>query len=72
MKYETQRTLEAVAHIFLIVLGIFVLALSFVAGIHWVKGVSGIFPQAGVLTLMTVGFGAGAVLIGKGVFFFLD
>ena len=72
MKYSTQRALEAVAHIFLMVLGIFVIVLMLGAGVPWAKGVSGIFPQSGAITLVTVGLGAGAVLIGKGLFYFLD
>lgn len=72
MKYSTQRTLAAAAHIFLLVLGIFVLAVVLMAGVSWAKGVSGIFPQSGAITLVCVGIGAGAVLIGKGLFYFLD
>lgn len=72
MKYSTQCAIEAVLHILLGLLGIFVLCLSLIAGATWAKVVSGIFTIAGVLTLMAAGIAAGAVLIGKAVFYFLD
>lgn len=63
MKYSIQRTIEAVLHILLGLLGIFIVCLSLVAGATWAKVVSGIFPFAGVLTLMAAGIVAGALLI---------
>lgn len=72
MKYSTQRAIEAVLHILLGLLGVFVLVLSLVAGATWAKVVSGIFPLAGVLTLMAAGIAAGGVLIGVCINWFLD
>lgn len=71
MKYSIQRTIEAVLHILLGLLGVLVFILSLVAGATWAKVVSGIFPIAGVLTLMAAGMAAGALLIGACVNWFL-